>query len=67
MTIRFLQTSPSGHPEYPFAAGQIIHVDDPTPYLELLDGVRAEVVQDTEPEFAIARAPKRKATARSLP
>jgi hypothetical protein len=66
VTIRFLQTVESGNPEFPFQPGQVIHVDDPTPFLKLLDGVRAVAVQDTEPEYATVRAPrmfpKRKAT-----
>jgi hypothetical protein len=58
MTIRFLQTTPSGNPAFPFLAGQVIHVDHPSPeLLACLDGVRAEAVKDNEPEYAIAAAP----------
>lgn len=47
MQIRFLQTIASENPGFPFQAGQVIHVTAPSPYLlELLDGVRAEVVRD---------------------
>ncbi len=45
MTIRFLQTTPSENPDYPFQAGQIITVAAPSEFLlSLLDGVRAEAV-----------------------
>ena len=55
MTIRFLQTVASEHPEFPFMAGQVIEVACPSPYLlELLDGVRAEVVRTDASERAIA-------------
>lgn len=60
MIIRFLQNTVSSNPDYPFQAGQIIRVDDPAPFLHLLDGVRAEAVPDTEPEYATVRAPRRK-------
>jgi len=57
MTIRFLQSLA------PYSAGQVIHVEHPSPQLlDLLDGVRAEVVREADqPELAVARAPKRKA------
>ena len=46
MTIRFLQTTPSEHPDYPFMAGQIIEVAAPSPFLlGLLDGVHAEALK----------------------
>ena len=55
MTIRFLQTTQSETPEFPFMAGQIIHVSAPSPYLlSLLDGVRAEAVVTDETERAVA-------------
>jgi hypothetical protein len=59
VTIRFLQTTPSDNPEYPFQAGQIISVDQPSEFLlGLLDGVRAEAVRSAdEPELAVVRAP----------
>lgn len=58
MTIRFLQTVPSEHPEYPFMAGQVISVTAPSPFLlELLDGVRAEIVKGLEPPEEQAVAP----------
>jgi hypothetical protein len=54
MTIRFLQTVQSGNPEFPFVAGQLISTTAPSPFLlDLLDGVRAEVVKD-EDERAVA-------------
>jgi hypothetical protein len=53
MTIRFLQTVPSGNPNFPFQAGQIITIDDPAPFMHLLDGVRAEVVSTDTTERAI--------------
>lgn len=54
MTIRFLQSLA------PYSAGQVITVEQPSPeLLGLLDGVRAEVVRDTEPELATARLPRR--------
>lgn len=61
MTIRFLQTVPSGVPGFPFQAGQVITVACPPPeLLALVDGVRAEAVRDTEPERAVAIAPRTK-------
>jgi hypothetical protein len=57
MRIRFLQTTRSENPNFPFQAGQVIDVPAPSPFLlSLLDGVRAEVIKDTEPEYAVARA-----------
>jgi hypothetical protein len=54
MTIRFLQTCASEHPEFPFMAGQIISVTAPSPFLlSLLDGVRAEAVRTDETERAV--------------
>lgn len=45
MRIRFLQTVPSENPDYPFMAGQEIDLPAPSAFfLQLLDGVRAEVV-----------------------
>jgi hypothetical protein len=67
MTIRFLQTTPSGNDEYPFQPGQVIHVDRPSPeLLALIDGVHAEAVRDEGmPELATVRAPRKgKAAAR---
>lgn len=61
MTIRFLQMTPSEAPDHPFMPGQVIHVQEPTPFLlSLLDGVRAEAVREAEapPETAVARAPR---------
>lgn len=58
MTIRFLQTCESGHPDFPFQAGQVIHVTDPPGFLlALCDGVRAEIVKD-EDERAVAPEPQ---------
>jgi hypothetical protein len=56
VTIRFLQALA------PYSAGQTITVEQPSPWmLGLLDGVRAEVVRDmSEPEMAVARAPKKR-------
>lgn len=55
MTIRFLQTCDSGVPDFPFQAGQVIHVTDPSGFLlALCDGVRAEVVKDDATECAVA-------------
>jgi hypothetical protein len=61
MTIRFLQTSPSGNDEYPFQPGQVIHVEHPSPeLLALIDGVHAEAVRDEGmPELATVRAPRK--------
>ena len=54
MVIRFLQTTPSETPDYPFQAGQVISVACPSPYLlSLVDGVRAELVRTDESERAI--------------
>lgn len=67
MTIRFLQTTPSELQDFPFQAGQVITVETPSRFLlSLLDGVRAEAVPDTEPDLAVARAPRQpKARARA--
>jgi hypothetical protein len=51
---------PSGAPDHPFEAGQILQVDNPPPeILALVDGVRAVALRDTEPELATVRAPRR--------
>jgi hypothetical protein len=63
--IRFLVTTASSRPEYPFRAGQVINVPQPTP--EMLawltpesDGtVRAEVVPEEAPEAAVLPEPER--------
>lgn len=53
MQIRFLQTTPSEHPDFPFQAGQVITIPAPSRFfLDLLDGVRAEVVRDAGDELA---------------
>lgn len=55
MTIRFLQTVASEHPDFPFMAGQVITVPVPSPFLlSLLDGVRATCVPDDGEERAVA-------------
>jgi hypothetical protein len=60
MTIRFLQTTPSESPEYPFQAGQVITVACPSPYLlSLLDGKRAEAVRTDETERAVEPSAER--------
>ena len=57
MTIRFLQTCQSGIPDFPFQAGQVIHVTDPPgSLLALCDGIRAEIVKADE-ERAVAPEP----------
>ena len=57
MIIRFLQTCPSGSPEYPFQAGQTIEVAVPPPFLlELCDGIRAVIVKTDHTERAVAPA-----------
>lgn len=69
MTIRFLQTVRSENSEFPFAAGQVIHVTAPSLFLlELCDGVRAEIVREDETERAvevIAEQPEPKPRKRS--
>ena len=58
MQIRFLQTTPSENPDFPFLAGQVINVTAPTRFLlSLVDGVRAEVVRTDETERAIEEPP----------
>ena len=67
MTIRFLQATPSDSPDHPFQAGQVISVAEPSPYLlSLLDGVRAVAVKDTEPEMAVAVAPRKRGRPRKV-
>lgn len=59
MKIRFLQTTPSEHTEFPFQAGQVINVESPSDYLlSLLDGVRAEPVPDDQTERAVEATPE---------
>lgn len=66
MRIQFLQTVPSGVPEYPFQAGQILRIEAPSPeLLALIDGVRAVALRDDEPETATVRAPKRRGRPRT--
>jgi hypothetical protein len=60
MLIRFLQTTASENPEYPFHAGQVISVACPSPFLlSLLDGVRAEAVRTQPDDLATAPAYER--------
>lgn len=57
MTIRFLQTCPSETPDFPFTAGQEIHVSAPSSFLlSLVDGIRAIAVRTDETERAVAVA-----------
>lgn len=67
MQIRFLQTTDSGTPGFPFEAGQVIDVAEPSDYLlSLLDGVRAEAIrQDGTLEQAIA-GPRERARRRGV-
>ena len=58
MRIKFLQTTPSTVPGYPFQAGQIVDVEPTVEWLAMVDGIRAEAILDTEPELAVARAPR---------
>ena len=52
MRIRFLQTTQSGVPGYPFLAGQII--ENPTAdLLGYVDGVHAEVLRAPDEEMAV--------------
>lgn len=55
MTIRFLETTPSAHPDYPFQAGQVIRLPRMTPTLRawLKEG-KAELVKETS-ETAVTR------------
>lgn len=61
MRLRFLQTTPSSNPEFPFQPGQVIYVTKLTAEMrEWLtptgeSGPLAEIVKD-EPERAIAPA-----------
>jgi len=59
--IKFLQTTPSGTEGFPFQAGQIIEVAEPTAAQRAwLDGVQAVALKDDEaPETAVARDPER--------
>lgn len=59
MTIRFLQTARSSNPDFPFLAGQVITVAEPTAEMvaALNDG-RAEAVKTDDVEFATVRAPR---------
>jgi hypothetical protein len=61
MKIKFLQTTPSGTEGFPFQAGQVIDVAEPTEaQLAWLDGVQAVVVkEDDAPETATVRDPER--------
>lgn len=53
MHLRFLQTTPSAHPEFPFQPGQVIHLVRLTPELrQWIATGHAEIVRD-EPETAV--------------
>lgn len=53
MKIRFLHTTPSARPEYPFQAGQVIEVEKQTAEIRgWLKENRAEIVKET-PEAAV--------------
>lgn len=53
MTLRFVRTTASGRPDFPFQAGQIIHVEKLTAEMRvwLRDGA-AELLKE-EPEAAV--------------
>lgn len=55
MKIRFLLTTASDSPEFPFVAGQVIHVDHLRSHMRkwLRDG-NAELLPDVQPEAAVA-------------
>jgi hypothetical protein len=56
VTIRFLQTVPSEHPDFPFMPGQVINVPAPSPSMQqALRGGLAEIVR-AEDERAEAPA-----------
>lgn len=54
MTIRFLMTTASQSPAYPFQAGQVIHLSSLTPDLKrwITEG-RAELVREEAAETAM--------------
>jgi hypothetical protein len=62
MLIRFLQTTPAETSDSPFQPGQLIRVEEPSPYLlALVDGVHAELVPEDVTERAVepeARQPE---------
>jgi hypothetical protein len=54
MVIRFLETVPSQNPEFPFTAGQIIHVVCPDAFLRgYIEAKKAVVVPSDDTERAI--------------
>lgn len=65
MKIRFLVTTASASPDFPFRAGQIIDVPHPTPEMlawlkPLPDGTKRAEVFDAEPiEAAVTPEPER--------
>lgn len=59
MRVRFLHTTPSSSPEFPFQAGQIIPVEGLTKAVKRwIESGFAEVVRE-EPELATMRVPER--------
>jgi hypothetical protein len=50
MTIRFLQTTQSGTPGFPFLAGQVITIEGPIPasFRAALESGLAELVRDAD-------------------
>lgn len=65
MRIKFLQTTPSRAPEYPFRAGQTIEVAGLTPEVRAwLESGLVEVLKD-EPEAATVAAAERAVTPRA--
>jgi hypothetical protein len=68
MKIRFLRTTASASPGYPFQAGQVIDVADPTPQMlawleRQADGSQiAEVVRESDGERAVIETGERAVT-----
>ncbi len=67
MTLRFLQTTPSASPGFPFQPGQVITVDRPTPEMrQWLKAGFAEVVKE-EPEIEVTAHQERAVLPRGRP
>ena len=71
MRIQFLETVPSGNPEFPFVGGQIVHLARLTPMFRqfirdgkayVLDGDEAEAAVLGTAEEATERRPRARGT-----
>ena len=60
MRLKFLQTTTSDNPNFPFQAGQVVDVADLSPSMRAaLETGSAVLVSDPGPEAAVVSAPER--------